>query len=140
MAPRSRAVDKLRISNALLSVLGVSHRQLVELVSTAVQTAAGDEHLLERLLQSEAQLSGAQAVSLVSMLSEEDTEDLRVKRQKIESPPPSLPKKPAEENKVSSILDDPVVAAKAGLFEKLKDDPIYMEQLREEVTIGIDQL
>ncbi|XP_055388375.1 LOW QUALITY PROTEIN: uncharacterized protein LOC129616893 [Condylostylus longicornis] len=123
------ATEQLRISNALLLIVGVSDRDLVSLVSNCLTRSNGNAGRLNELLRLEGQFEDDAASSLASVLlglplpkdEEKEEKEPERKRQRVDPPP-----------EPQSILDDPFLAAKAGLFEKKKDDPVYMAQLREE--------
>lgn len=142
---KGRASEQLRISNALLSTLGVSDRDLILLVASCLEQSNGSGTRLKDLLCSEVHLSNEEAALVTNALrasskseGDEVQEPLK-KRQRVEVPEIPIRTKgiDASEDKpvASSILDDPVLAAKAGLFEKLKNDPLYISQLREEVSL-----
>lgn len=151
-------MSRAKVSSALLAALGFSDLDLVDVVAFWYRKSQGSHQDLRRYLESEVGLSSGDAAKVSDALCDlgaplrtDEDPSQAVKRTRThassasEAPGPvTFSKSPAEGQKpaasvsgaadVSSdgVLNDPVLAAKAGRFEDMKEDPIYMGQLREE--------
>lgn len=115
----------------------MSDRHLVSLVSSCVDQSKGRAEMLRDLLVKEAQLDVGVAGEIAEALLLDRGEERLSKRQRVAVVEQQEPQQSNEDllpvaEETEAVLDDPVVAAKAGLFEKFKDNPVYMAQLREE--------
>jgi hypothetical protein len=157
--------SRSKVSNALLSVLGFTDKELVEFVFHGINEAKNHDENLQKFLREKCNFSIEISQKLIEALSPdsfntENVDDYRKeskrirsntyisedkKGTKIESSESKrtqnlggeVSKSPykASNDETNPILNDSVFAAKAGRFEQKKEDPVYMEQLREEVLL-----
>ncbi|XP_053991865.1 uncharacterized protein LOC128883485 [Hylaeus volcanicus] len=155
--------SRSKVSNALLSVLGFTDRELVEFVFHGVNKSKECGENVENFLQEKCNFSIEISQKLKEALSVNysntgNVDDYRKEAKRIRSDTPiyedkTETKPESSESKINHnmekeiskhshkasdheennpILNDSVFAAKAGRFEQKKEDPVYMEQLREE--------
>lgn len=156
-------MSRAKVSAALFSTLGFSELDVVDAVVLLFKKTQGSRKDFQRSLELECGFSSNDAAQVAGALFDPDATASRSsstyhveKRARVDDTSNlDVSTKPAEEASLrdssdplfqrseppaasAGVFNDPMLAAKAGRFEEMKEDPFYMAQLREEVRSGVE--